>query len=471
MTTSMKKNITESRMIELIQEEFESIKKQLTEAQINALYGPSEIVKVSLSEIGAGRDVSFTKSLDMAARRQRANKEQAGRITDISQEKAEEHVRKAFKKFKDINDPKDWEVQNALTSIIINLWVDTDFNNSNWDDLKHSRQAIVEQILRSIDIDQRTAWEIVDPHLNSAASTAMDNVLNTMEKEIDDVVDLFNAGHLAKQHEFWTSGKSAKELRDAVKYWKDNKNSIGLLAQTLVLILGSTLAVKGATMGGLFVGLSSLGLMTLSDFDEIYDAVDKKKWGAAAVIVIQIFIGKILKSLRKLVSGFSSYRPFMKYFVDTWKLISEEWGRNLDHVFNFIIVVLTIEGGKRAWVNAYDAGSKEYAKTIPALETGTFGVVDGKYLTPEERKSSMSALHDLDSPTKEPTEPTAKEVIDSLTPEDKAVIKAKMDELKRGTDKLFADYYRTVAPAGEVNPTNESLFSELRFSKLAGITS
>jgi hypothetical protein len=172
--------IQQSRFQEILKEELEAIKKQLTESQINLLCGPSVSVNVALSEIGAGRDVSFTPSQDMSAHRQRASDAQEEMSFDVSLDQAREHAHIAFGRIQDINDPKDWEIQNALTVIIFNVWDDSVHGNSTWNDLKHAKQFYLSQFLRTIDLPQPpnrliNAWDITRPFVRFAGEKLADD--------------------------------------------------------------------------------------------------------------------------------------------------------------------------------------------------------------------------------------------------------------------------------------------------------
>jgi hypothetical protein len=158
--------IQRSTFQEILKEELEAIKKQLTESQINLLCGPRESVKAALNEIGLGRDVIFSNAHDIAAHEDLRAQIEGEIAFNVSHEQAEEQIRNAFGRIQDINDPKDWEIQNALIVIIYNLWDDTAAGNSDWNDLKWIRQDKLRQVLRTITIDETSAtsaWEIVDP--------------------------------------------------------------------------------------------------------------------------------------------------------------------------------------------------------------------------------------------------------------------------------------------------------------------
>ena len=163
--------INKSRFNEILIEELEALRKHLTDTQMSLLCGPSLCTEVALNEISNQRDVAFSHAHDMAAHRQRQKEHDDAVRFSISQSEAHDLVRHAFaernSRIADFNNPKEWEVQNSLTVVILGLWDDIKFGDGTWDDLGYARQFKLKQLLNDVfivDEDQQTlinTWDIV----------------------------------------------------------------------------------------------------------------------------------------------------------------------------------------------------------------------------------------------------------------------------------------------------------------------
>jgi hypothetical protein len=371
---------------------------------------------------------------------------------DISDEKAEEVTRKELKRFKDINNPKDWEVQRALTVIIHNLWEDIELGKSNWDDLKEARRRVVKRILQSIDIDQRTAWEIVDPHLSGTWDAAITDMISLGGK-VANFASLFEPHTPKNMWDKDTLGEfieEYKEWRENEGAWVDALELVGYGAMGLAAFIGTPALAAAATTSAFFIAAA--------ETPYVLDALRRGKLGLACIRFIGAYLGLLSKGWGALKSLSKGAPPVVEATVKaaqrTLKQQMQEFAKNLLTTGGVIATTVMLIMMEPRFKEAYDVTKKAYATSICRGETGTFDYIEG-------RNDSIDCVGEdvhqfLDRPGID------KETIEWNTKYD--------FEFDEELQALHKELNSAIAEIDEpLDIQNENVFYEDRFSKLAGV--
>jgi hypothetical protein len=438
MTNAMTNNITESRMIELIQEE---ILNKISEIQLTSLLGSNEVTKLSLLNEAFPGGVVAQKNGPPVGKWSIRN------IKYITE-----------KTISDLDNPKKWELESLMGMFIgMAFWFNPiDIDKRTWKKLGHTLRPMLEPKLSKTKLSNgQTAWEIVGPIRTGATMDAGKRIANKVKDVGYSIVTAKHAAALKWYNDgFWDTidefNEEYIEWREFKGAWLTALEYVAVGTMGLAALFGGPVLIAGATVSAFFIAAI--------ETPYVAEAFRRGKYGLAALRAIYAYAGLLVKGFRALKVLTKGAPPAVVAVVESAQLTLKQ---NLLNVSKELAATGILMGAVYAlfsyspqFKKAYDTTVLAYSTSICRGKTGTFDQVKGRNESPECVDPEVSQYYDRPGVQR-------KVLMWDIENDEDAV--AELEKVKKEI-KSVAD--EIDEPLGT---TNENVFYENRFSKLAGI--
>ena len=432
----MTNNITESRMIELIQEE---LLNKISEIQLTSLLGSNEVTKLSLLNEAFPSGTVASK-----------NGPPVGRWNDAN------IIYLAEKIITDLDAPEQWQVDNLMRQLLRMMWNDKTLSQADWNEFVGNEASSVVAVFSSalnkaILSNGKTVWNIVDPFLEGSTMGSLKSMMKSIGGKIWSVAGLFKPHTPKNQWDKDTLG----EFTDEYIEWRENNGAwVGALEWVAVGTMGLAAIFGATTAGAVLVPAATVSAFYLAAVETPYviDAIRRGKYGLAIVRGLIAYLGVLSKGWKALKALSKGAPPAAIAALEAAQLtLSKRLIKVGEEVMPTVIalaagsaVYYTFPGLKAA----YDDAATAYAKEICRDETGTFDMIKGQ----KECDLEIAAFYDG----------KPKQVLTWSILNDRETA-AEFEKAKKEAKSVADDIGKPL------NVKNENVFYENRFSQLAGI--